>query len=55
VDLIGPIACPGIKVALEALPVSSATIDGEAIIAGEDGISDFFALHEAVAAGRAHQ
>ena len=41
------------KAALEALPVSSATIDGEAIMAGEDGISDFFALHEAVAAGRA--
>jgi bifunctional non-homologous end joining protein LigD len=44
---------PSIRAALEALPVTSATIDGEAAMAGQDGISDFFALHEALAAGSA--
>jgi bifunctional non-homologous end joining protein LigD len=44
---------PSIRAALEALPVTSATIDGEAIVAGQDGISDFFALHQALAAGNA--
>jgi bifunctional non-homologous end joining protein LigD len=42
---------PGIRRALEALRVRSAVIDGEAIMAGEDGMSDFFALHTALAAG----
>jgi bifunctional non-homologous end joining protein LigD len=44
---------PGIRSALEALRVRSAIIDGEAIMANEDGISDFFALHTALAAGNA--
>jgi ATP-dependent DNA ligase len=44
---------PTIKAALEALRVTSAVIDGEAIMAGEDGISDFFALHERLANGSA--
>ncbi|SEE04872.1 bifunctional non-homologous end joining protein LigD [Rhizobiales bacterium GAS191] len=40
---------PNIKAALERLKVKSAVIDGEVIMAGEDGVSDFFALHMALA------
>jgi bifunctional non-homologous end joining protein LigD len=40
---------PGIVEALEGLPCRSAVIDGEAVILGEDGVSDFFALHAALA------
>jgi bifunctional non-homologous end joining protein LigD len=40
---------PGIVADLAALPVRSAVIDGEACIAGPDGITDFFALHGALA------
>lgn len=40
---------PGIRVALERLPVQSAILDGEAVIVGPDGVSDFFALHKALA------
>jgi bifunctional non-homologous end joining protein LigD len=40
---------PSIARALEGLKVRSAVIDGEAIVVGEDGLSDFFALHAALA------
>ncbi len=40
---------PAIAAAIEALPVSSAVIDGEAVMVGADGVSDFFALHSALA------
>jgi bifunctional non-homologous end joining protein LigD len=40
---------PSIARALSALKVRSAVIDGEAIVVGEDGLSDFFALHAALA------
>jgi bifunctional non-homologous end joining protein LigD len=40
---------PGIAEALAALNVRSAVIDGEAIVADVNGISDFFALHAALA------
>jgi bifunctional non-homologous end joining protein LigD len=40
---------PSIARALSALKVRSAAIDGEAIVIGEDGLSDFFALHAALA------
>jgi bifunctional non-homologous end joining protein LigD len=40
---------PSIAQALGALKVRSAVIDGEAIVIGEDGLSDFFALHAALA------
>ena len=40
---------PSIARALSALKVRSAVIDGEAIVIGEDGLSDFFALHAALA------
>jgi bifunctional non-homologous end joining protein LigD len=39
---------PSIARALEGLKVRSAVIDGEAIVVGEDGLSDFFALHAAL-------
>ena len=35
--------------ALEGLKVRSAVIDGEAVVVGEDGLSDFFSLHAALA------
>jgi bifunctional non-homologous end joining protein LigD len=44
---------PSIRAVLEVPPVTSATIDGEAIMVGQDGFSDFFALHKALAAGSA--
>ena len=40
---------PSIARALAALKVRSAVIDGEAIVIGEDGLSDFFTLHAALA------
>jgi bifunctional non-homologous end joining protein LigD len=40
---------PRIVEALAGLPCRSAVIDGEAVILGEDGTSDFFALHAALA------
>ena len=40
---------PSIARALGSLQVRSAVIDGEAIVIGEDGLSDFFALHAALA------
>ena len=40
---------PSIARALSALKVRSAVIDGEAIVIGEDGLSDFFTLHAALA------
>jgi bifunctional non-homologous end joining protein LigD len=40
---------PGIADSLAALRIRSAVIDGEAIVAGVDGISDFFTLHSALA------
>jgi bifunctional non-homologous end joining protein LigD len=44
---------PSIRAAIEGLRVTSAVIDGEAIMADDDGVSDFFALHTALAAGTA--
>ena len=44
---------PGIAQALAALKVRSAVIDGEAIMADHDGVSDFFALHAALASRHA--
>jgi bifunctional non-homologous end joining protein LigD len=44
---------PNIAAALAALRLRSAVIDGEAIMTSEDGISDFFALHAALATGAA--
>lgn len=44
---------PKIRSALERLPVEAAVIDAEAVMVGEDGISDFFALHSALAKKRA--
>jgi bifunctional non-homologous end joining protein LigD len=41
---------PSISAALVALPVDDAVIDGEAVMIGPDGITDFFALHAAVSA-----
>lgn len=41
---------PAIRATLEALPVEDAVIDGEAVMMGPDGITDFFALHAAVTA-----
>lgn len=41
---------PGIVAALERLPCESAVIDGEAAMIGADGVTDFFALHSALAA-----
>jgi bifunctional non-homologous end joining protein LigD len=40
---------PAIDAALQALQVDDAVIDGEACMEGSDGISDFFALHGALA------
>ena len=40
---------PNIKAALERLKVKSAVIDGEVIMMNKDGVSDFFALHLALA------
>jgi bifunctional non-homologous end joining protein LigD len=40
---------PSIARALTGLKVRSAVIDGEAIVIGEDGLSDFFMLHAALA------
>jgi bifunctional non-homologous end joining protein LigD len=40
---------PSIARALSGLKVRSAVIDGEAIQIGEDGVSDFFSLHAALA------
>jgi bifunctional non-homologous end joining protein LigD len=40
---------PGIVDALTGLPCCSSVIDGEAVILGQDGVSDFFALHAALA------
>lgn len=42
-----------IREALERLPVEAAVIDAEAVMIGTDGISDFFAIHSALAAKRA--
>jgi hypothetical protein len=39
----------GSRAPSSALKVRSAVIDGEAIVIGEDGLSDFFALHAALA------
>jgi bifunctional non-homologous end joining protein LigD len=44
---------PGIAAALADLKLRSAVIDGEAVMVGADGISDFFALHAALARGSA--
>jgi bifunctional non-homologous end joining protein LigD len=41
---------PSISAALAALPVDDALIDGEAVMVGSDGITDFFTLHAAVSA-----
>ncbi len=43
---------PVIARAVEALPVSSALIDGEAVVLDSEGRSDFGLLQEALAAGR---
>ena len=40
---------PNIKAALERLKVKSAVIDGEVVMTDKDGVSDFFALHLALA------
>jgi bifunctional non-homologous end joining protein LigD len=40
---------PGIAEALAGLPCRSAVIDGEAVILGEDGVSNFFAQRAALA------
>jgi bifunctional non-homologous end joining protein LigD len=40
---------PSIARGLSALKVRSAVIDGEAIVVGEDGLSNFFTLHAALA------
>ena len=40
---------PSIARALAGLKARSAVLDGEAIVIGEDGLSDFFALHAALA------
>src|SRR6516164_128681 len=40
---------PNIKAALERLKVKSAVIDGEVVMSDKDGVSDFFALHLALA------
>jgi len=40
---------PNIKAALERLKVKSAVIDGEVVMIDKDGVSDFFALHLALA------
>jgi bifunctional non-homologous end joining protein LigD len=40
---------PGIVASVERLEVSSAVIDGEAVMEDATGVSDFFALHAAVA------
>lgn len=45
---IGPTVCQATR-ALAGLKVRSAVIDGEAIVVGEDGLSDFFTLHAALA------
>ncbi|MCC6713130.1 MAG: DNA ligase D [Candidatus Dadabacteria bacterium] len=42
----------GITRALEALPVKSAVLDGEAVVLGKDGISDFQALQNALNGSR---
>jgi bifunctional non-homologous end joining protein LigD len=44
---------PGIVAGLQQIAVGSAVLDGEAVIEGPDMISDFFALHAAVARRRA--
>ncbi len=44
---------PTIVAALERLPVEDAVIDGEACVVGDDGVTDFFALHKAASAGSA--
>jgi bifunctional non-homologous end joining protein LigD len=41
--------------ALSALRCRSAIIDGEAVVLGEDGVSDFFALYAALARRHATQ
>jgi bifunctional non-homologous end joining protein LigD len=46
---------PNIAAALAALKVRSAVIDGEAVMTGEDGLTDFFTLHAALARGFAPQ
>ncbi|SDR63531.1 bifunctional non-homologous end joining protein LigD [Rhizobiales bacterium GAS113] len=43
----------GIRDALAGLKVRSAVIDGEAVMMGDDGIADFFALHAALARSKA--
>jgi bifunctional non-homologous end joining protein LigD len=40
---------PGLVASLEALQVGSAILDGEAVMEDDSGISDFFALHAALA------
>jgi ATP-dependent DNA ligase len=42
---------PAIVAGMAALPVGSAIVDGEAVMVGQDGVSDFFALHAALSAG----
>lgn len=44
---------PAIAAAMRDLPVQSAVLDGEAVMVDEQGVSDFFALHAALAAKRA--
>lgn len=44
---------PKISAVLKRLSVEAAVIDAEAVMVGEDGISDFFALHSALAKKRA--
>jgi bifunctional non-homologous end joining protein LigD len=44
---------PPIAAALGSLKLRSAVIDGEAVMTGEDGLSDFFLLHASLARGHA--
>lgn len=44
---------PAIAAAVRELPVQSAILDGEAVILDDESVSDFFALHAAMARGRA--
>jgi bifunctional non-homologous end joining protein LigD len=50
--MTGP-TTPAIAACLEQLQVGTAVLDGEAVMEDEAGVSDFFALHAAVARRRA--
>jgi bifunctional non-homologous end joining protein LigD len=40
---------PTIAAAIAALPCEDAVVDGEAVMVGEDGLTDFFVIHSALA------